>query len=98
MVKSVLGAEGQINITTLFDLLPGAKRQVLHQDDGIWSKGGSFGDAGIPRPHPSFLCNALIAIDDFDEENGATWYRTATCGTIGAHLTKQNETWKQSRR
>ena len=26
------------------------------------------------------------------------WYRTATCGTIGAHLTKQNETWKQSRR
>ena len=72
VVRSVLGAEGQINITTLFDLLPGAKKQVLHQDDGIWSKGGSFGDAGVPRPHPSFLCNALIAIDDFDEENGAT--------------------------
>ena len=71
-VKGVLGAEGQINITTLFDLLPGAKRQALHQDDGIWSKGGTFGDAGIPRPHPSFLCNALIAIDDFDIENGAT--------------------------
>lgn len=71
-VKGVLGASGQINITTLFNLLPGAKKQALHQDDGIWSKGGTFGDAGVPRPHPSFLCNALIAIDDFDEENGAT--------------------------
>jgi ectoine hydroxylase-related dioxygenase (phytanoyl-CoA dioxygenase family) len=71
-VEGVLGAEGQLNLTTLFDLMPGAKKQALHQDDGIWSKGGTFGDAGIPRPHPSFLCNAVIAIDDFDAENGAT--------------------------
>lgn len=71
-VRGILGRDGQLNITTLFDLKPGAKKQVLHQDDGIWSQGGNFGDAGVPRPHPSFLLNALFAIDDFDEENGAT--------------------------
>ena len=63
LVRGVLGHRGQINITTLFNVLPGETRQLLHQDDGLWP---------IPRPHPSFLCNALIALDDFDEENGAT--------------------------
>ena len=55
----VLGHRGQINITTLFNTLPGETKQFLHQDDGLWP---------IPRPHPSFLCNALIALDDFDVE------------------------------
>ena len=53
----------QVNVTTLFNTLPGETRQFFHQDDGLWP---------VPRPHPSFLCNALIAIDDFDEHNGAT--------------------------
>ena len=63
MVRGVLGPMVQVNVTTLFNTLPGETRQFLHQDDGLWP---------IARPHPSFLCNALLAIDDFDEEVGAT--------------------------
>ena len=63
LVQSFLNDRTQINITTLFNTLPGETRQYLHQDDGLWP---------IPRPHPHFLCNALIALDDFDIENGAT--------------------------
>jgi ectoine hydroxylase-related dioxygenase (phytanoyl-CoA dioxygenase family) len=63
IVQGVIGKYTQINVTTLFNTLPGETKQFLHQDDGLWP---------IPRPHPSFLCNALIAFDDFDEENGAT--------------------------
>ena len=63
LVKGLLGQRGQVNVTTLFNLLPGETKQLLHQDDGLWP---------IPRPHPHFLCNALIALDDFDLENGAT--------------------------
>ena len=63
LVEGVLGPRTQINVTTLFNVLPGETKQFLHQDDGLWP---------IPRPHPSFVCNALIALDDFDIENGAT--------------------------
>ena len=63
IVDGVIGPLVQVNVTTLFNLLPGETKQFLHQDDGLWP---------IPRPHPSFLCNALVALDDFDEENGAT--------------------------
>ncbi len=63
LVQNFLQDRTQINVTTLFNTLPGETRQFLHQDDGLWP---------IPRPHPHFLCNALIALDDFDVENGAT--------------------------
>lgn len=63
LVEGILGPQTQVNVTTLFNLLPGEERQFLHQDDGLWP---------IARPHPSFICNALIALDDFDIENGAT--------------------------
>ena len=63
LVEGVLGPRVQINVTTLFNLLPGETKQLLHQDDGLWP---------IPRPHPHFVCNALIALDDFDLDNGAT--------------------------
>ena len=63
IVEGVIGKRTQINITTLFNTLPGETRQLLHQDDGLWP---------IPRPRPALLCNALIAFDDFDLENGAT--------------------------
>ena len=63
LVEGMLGPRTQVNVTTLFNLLPGETRQYLHQDDGLWP---------IPRPHPHFVCNALIALDDFDIENGAT--------------------------
>ena len=63
LIEGVLGPRVQINVTTLFNLLPGETKQFLHQDDGLWP---------IKRPHPHFVCNALIALDDFDVENGAT--------------------------
>ena len=63
LVEGVLGRHTQINVTTLFNVLPGETRQFLHPDDGLWP---------IPRPHPHFVCNALIALDDYDLENGAT--------------------------
>ena len=63
VVKGVVGPLVQVNVTTLFNTLPGEKSQFFHRDDGLWP---------MPRPHPSLLCNALFAIDDFDEKNGAT--------------------------
>ena len=63
IVDGVIGPYNQVNVTTLFNTLPGETRQLLHQDDGLWP---------IPRPHPPFLCNALIAMDDFSTANGAT--------------------------
>jgi ectoine hydroxylase-related dioxygenase (phytanoyl-CoA dioxygenase family) len=72
IVDGVIGKYNQINITTLFNTLPGEIKQHLHQDDGLWP---------IPRPHPTFLCNALIAFDDFTVANGAT------------HLVPYSHTW-----
>ena len=63
IVDGVIGKYNQVNIATLFNTLPGETQQALHQDDGLWP---------IPRPHPSFLCNLLIAFDDFTKEKGAT--------------------------
>lgn len=63
LVDGFLGGWTQVNVTTLFNVLPGEQKMYLHQDDGLWP---------IPRPHPHFLCNALIALDDYDIENGTT--------------------------
>ncbi|NKB99621.1 MAG: hypothetical protein GKR90_14150 [Pseudomonadales bacterium] len=63
IIDGVIGKYSQVNITTMFNTLPGETRQDLHQDDGLWP---------IPRPHPPFLCNVLFAFDDFTKENGAT--------------------------
>ncbi len=63
IVDGVIGQYSQINIATLFNTLPGETRQALHQDDGLWP---------IPRPHPSFLCNVIIAFDEFTRAKGAT--------------------------
>ena len=63
IVDGVIGKYNQVNVTTLFNTLPGETKQFLHQDDGLWP---------IPRPHPPFLCNALFAFDDFTIDNGAT--------------------------
>ena len=63
LVQGVLGDRVQISAAVLFDLLPGAKAQPLHQDDSIWP---------IPRPHRHFLMNTVIAVEDFTKANGAT--------------------------
>ena len=63
LVHGVLGDRAQISAAVLFDLLPGAKAQGLHQDDTLWP---------IPRPHRAFLMNTVIAVEDFTKANGAT--------------------------
>ena len=75
IIDGVIGKYSQVNIATLFNTLPGETKQDLHQDDGLWP---------IPRPHPSFLCNVLIAFDDFTKENGAT------------HVVPGSHAWTQS--
>ena len=63
LAQSVLRDRVQISAAVLFDLLPGAEAQSLHQDDSIWP---------IPRPHRPFLFNTVIAVEDFTRANGAT--------------------------
>ncbi len=63
LTQGVLGPHIQVSVVAMFDLLPGAKPQGLHQDDGLWP---------IPRPHPPFVVNAVIAVDEFTKANGAT--------------------------
>lgn len=63
LAQGVLGKQIQISVVAMFDLLPGSKAQGLHQDDGLWP---------IPRPHPPFVVNAVIAVDEFTKANGAT--------------------------
>ena len=63
LAQGVLGYKIQVSVVVMFDLLPGAKAQGLHQDDGLWP---------LPRPHPPFVVNVVIAVDDFTKKNGAT--------------------------
>ena len=63
IVQGVLGPHVQVSVVVMFDLLPGSKPQGLHQDDGLWP---------LPRPHPPFVVNSIIAVDEFTKENGAT--------------------------
>lgn len=64
IVQGVLGKYFQISAAVMFDLQKGNEAQTLHQDDSIWP---------LPRPHPHFVCNSLIPVEDFTAENGATW-------------------------
>ena len=63
IVQGILGHRGQINITTLFNTLPGETKQFLR-------KMTAYGQFQGPTPFP--MHNALIALDDFDCDNGAT--------------------------
>ena len=63
LVRGMLGEPVQVSVVAMFDLLPAAKAQALHQDDGLWP---------VPRPHPPFVANAVIAVDPFTTGNGAT--------------------------
>ena len=63
LVHGHLGDRFQVSVVAMFDLLPGAKAQGLHQDDGLWP---------LPRPHQPFVVNCVLAVDEFRKENGAT--------------------------
>ena len=36
VVEGIIGKYNQINVTTLFNTLPGETKQFFHQDDGLW--------------------------------------------------------------
>ena len=61
LVEGVLGKYTQINVTTLFNV---PRREAADPASGRRAL------ADPPTAH--FLCNALIALDDFDLENGVT--------------------------
>lgn len=59
-----LAGEVLLNAGELIEIRPGEPRQQAHRDSDSWP---------IPlNPHP-FIVNAIYALDDFTEENGATW-------------------------
>ncbi len=63
IVEGVLGPAFQLSIIVMIKIFPGETAQPLHQDDGLWP---------ATRPHQSFVCNTMFAIDDFTADNGGT--------------------------
>lgn len=63
IIEGVLGRDCLLSWFMTSNQLPGAVEQRLHCDDEVYP---------IPRPHLPLLCNALIALCDFTDENGAT--------------------------
>ncbi|MYE88359.1 hypothetical protein F4X33_05115 [Candidatus Poribacteria bacterium] len=63
LIGAILGPDFQISGVAAMRPAPGDKRQHMHQDDGHYP---------IPRPHPPFIVNTLIALDPFTAANGAT--------------------------
>ena len=63
IVDGVIGKYNQVNVTTLFNTLPGETKQFLHQDDGLWP---------IPRPHPAFFVQCALRFRRLYRANGAT--------------------------
>ncbi len=57
-------ARYQLNIAHVLDRGPGSEEQLLHRDELVWCH--------MPRPHPEIQVAAVIALEDFSEENGAT--------------------------
>ena len=43
---------------------PGSQDQWLHRDDGVW--------ADVPKPSPELQLASVIALVDFNRDNGAT--------------------------
>lgn len=72
--NSVLGASASsviLNTAHIMDRGPGAERQYLHRDEDVWPH--------VPRPHRELQLASVIALEPFDEENGAT------CVIPGSH-------------
>jgi ectoine hydroxylase-related dioxygenase (phytanoyl-CoA dioxygenase family) len=54
----------QLNLAHLIARGPGAEHQYLHRDELVWNL--------VPRPHPELQLASLVALVDFDAQNGAT--------------------------
>ena len=59
-----LAGEVLLNAGELIEIRPGEPRQQAHRDSDSWP---------IPLGPDPFIVNAIYALDDFTEENGATW-------------------------
>ena len=53
-----------LNIAHVMDRGPGAEQQLFHRDHDVWPH--------LPKPHPEVQLASVIALVDFDAENGAT--------------------------
>ena len=53
-----------LNIAHVMDRGPDAEAQLLHRDEDVW--------VHLPKPHPEVQLASVIALVDFDAENGAT--------------------------
>lgn len=57
-------ADYRLNVAHVLDRGPGAEQQLLHRDELVW--------VHMPRPHPELQLASIIALEDFDADNGAT--------------------------
>lgn len=57
-------ASYRLNIAHVLDRGPGSEPQLLHRDELVW--------VHMPKPHPELQVASIIALEDFDAENGAT--------------------------
>lgn len=53
-----------LNLAHMMVREPGAPRQWIHRDQGVWSF--------LPKPHPEVELSLVVALTDFTEQNGAT--------------------------
>ncbi len=53
-----------LNLAHVMDRGPGAEQQLFHRDHDIWPH--------LPKPHAEVMLASVIALVDFDAENGAT--------------------------
>lgn len=53
-----------LNIAHVMDRGPGSEQQLLHRDEDVWPH--------LPRPHPEVQLASVIALTDFEADNGAT--------------------------
>jgi len=63
-------ARYQLNIAHVLDRGPGALQQLLHRDELVWVHLFQQGWQSAPRPEVQVA--SILALEDFDAENGAT--------------------------
>jgi hypothetical protein len=63
VVRAVLGDDCLLGTYGSVSIGPGQAAQMIHADDSLYR---------IPRAHPTFFVNVILALNDFTDENGAT--------------------------
>jgi ectoine hydroxylase-related dioxygenase (phytanoyl-CoA dioxygenase family) len=63
VVRGTIGDDCQLGTYGSVSIGPGEPAQMLHADDSLYR---------IPRQHPTFFVNVILALSDFTDANGAT--------------------------